>query len=579
MSQKRLALLVGVSNYANAVPLENPVNDVDSMEIVLSKLGFDIITLKDINYKEFKNTLNEFGEKLNNYDVGLFYFAGHGIQVEGINYLVPMDANPKSEKQVEFDCLNANLILSLMEDANNSINLIFLDACRNNPFKRSWNRSPSMQGLSYMSAPYGTLIAYSTAPNKTASDGEGQNGLYTSILLDEIISPELTAIQVLQNVRLSVIKKTEGEQIPWESTSLVDDFVFNDNRYFSLSTFCKSILYSERDVVFNSLKLTVWDTHRVVKSGMSLDSIDTKAGVIEAYYKNNITYFDIFDEIGVEINKNGERDYHLFTTTNDYNKITLLSKELYKTLGMGLYNDERHSTFRETEKIKNLALGKANNSKDELITIWYFKHVTFSLKYLIKPQRRFMFSVMITPQKQVIKRNIYDALQNDYIAIIESSNRISIEEKNDGYIEEYYSPLVKPEFDYFDTVTIIVFSKGLSFHNSSNVILSNKDGILDAKTLSLIVSELTLIYGLDVDGNGYLTGEEYELIENNEFWTGRSWDINIQHQAYDTESAGEEMMYGIHLSYFPQEEGLELTIIGYKAIIDYIQREGHRASD
>lgn len=568
---KRLALIIGISKYENASSLKNPVNDANSMAIVLKKLGFDVIILKDSNYKDFKVALNEFGDKLNDYEVGMFYFAGHGIQVKGLNYLIPSDANPKSENQVEYDCINANLILSLMEDASNSINLIVLDACRNNPFERSWERSLTNQGLSYMSAPYGTLIAYSTAPNKTASDGEGQNGLYTSELLDEIISPNMTIIKVLQNVRQSVIKITEGNQVPWESTSLLDDFVFNDNHYFSLSTFCKKLIYNNRDVVFNQLKLEIWDTNRIVHSGIPLNEMDAEEGVLEVYYKNGVNYFDLFKEIEVKIMRNGERIYHLFTISRDYERITLISKELYKTLGGGIYDDKRHSSFREVDKIKKLAKGRTKKADEELITVWYFKNVTFTLKYLIQPKMRLlMFTVNITPEKKVIEKNILEALNNDYVSLIESSAKIKTEQLDSGFLEDYFITLDKPEFDFFDSATIKVFSDDSNFHKSSNLILSRLDGNLDIKLLSLMISEITMIYGLDNSGEGYLTGDEIELIKENRHWAGRKWDLNIQHQLYDSESQGEEMMYGIYIDYLYPEYEIELTILGYKSLLKLI---------
>ena len=292
---KRLALIIGVSDYQYASKLRNPINDANSMDNVLLKLGFETVVLKNPTFKDFKLALNDFSDSLNEYDSGLFYFAGHGIQVKGMNYLIPSDANPLNENQVEFDCINANQILSLMSDSVNETNFIILDACRNNPFERSWNRTATIEGLTYMSAPYGTLIAYSTAPDKTASDGDGNNGLYTSVLIGEIVTPNLTILQVFQNVRSKLIRLSEGNQVPWESTSLLNDYVFNNDRYISVSTFCQSILYNhERDVVLNQLKLNLWDIQKITKLGIPISKEDKEAGVIEVYYKNKVNYFDIF---------------------------------------------------------------------------------------------------------------------------------------------------------------------------------------------------------------------------------------------------------------------------------------------
>ncbi|MEO5599908.1 MAG: caspase family protein [Cyclobacteriaceae bacterium] len=165
--------------------------------------------------------------ELEKYDVGLFYFAGHGVQVKGSNYLIPVDANLKNERTVEYDCVQVDRILSHMENAKTSVNVLILDACRNNPFERNWGRDLSQRGFAVMDAPKGSLIAYSTSPGKTASDGEGKNGLYTGELISEIKTVNLTVTQLFQKVRKAVMEKSKDTQVPWESTSLTADFYFN----------------------------------------------------------------------------------------------------------------------------------------------------------------------------------------------------------------------------------------------------------------------------------------------------------------------------------------------------------------
>ena len=174
-----------------------------------------------------KIEIDNFGTELEKYDIGLFYFAGHGVQVNGLNYLIPIDANLKNERTVEYDCIRVDRVLSHMEASKNKVNLVVLDACRNNPFERSWGRDLAQRGLAVMEAPKGSLIAYSTSPGKTASDGEGKNGLYTGVLVSEINSVNVSITQLFQKVRKSVIEKSKDEQMPWESTSLTADFYFN----------------------------------------------------------------------------------------------------------------------------------------------------------------------------------------------------------------------------------------------------------------------------------------------------------------------------------------------------------------
>lgn len=224
---RKLALVVGCGEYEFAGTLANPLNDATAMKQKLEDLGFDVMHLENPNLKGLKIGIDDFGTELEKYDVGLFYFAGHGVQVKGLNYLIPVDANLKNERTVEYDCVRVDRILSHLEAAKTSVNLLILDACRNNPFERSWGRDLSQRGFAVMEAPRGSLIAYSTSPGKTASDGEGTNGLYTGVLVSEIKSVNVSITQLFQKVRKAVIEKSKDEQVPWESTSLTADFYFN----------------------------------------------------------------------------------------------------------------------------------------------------------------------------------------------------------------------------------------------------------------------------------------------------------------------------------------------------------------
>ncbi len=224
--EKRLALVIGCSEYEHVLKLDNPDNDATAMEKSLEKRGFDVIMKIDPELKEMKMIIDDFGIELKNYDVGLFYFAGHGVQVNGNNYLIPVDANLRTERAVEYDCVQANRILANMEDANSKVNIIMLDACRNNPFERSWSRSITGRGLAQMNAPTGSIIGYATAPGTTASDGPGQdNGLYTGAVLEELNpTPRILITEMFQKVRKKVREKSNGQQVPWESTSLIGNF-------------------------------------------------------------------------------------------------------------------------------------------------------------------------------------------------------------------------------------------------------------------------------------------------------------------------------------------------------------------
>jgi hypothetical protein len=227
-AQKRLALIIGNGIYMSGGILANPENDANDIGKTLQQLGFDVMLFNNLDQREFRKAIDDFGERLVSYDIGLFYYAGHGIQVKGNNYLIPVDANLKSENDVEYDCVNAGRLLAKMEDAGSTTNIIILDACRDNPFERSWRRSTHGQGLAFMTAPAGSLISYATSPGATASDGSGRNGLFTSALLNYINEPDLSILEMFQKVRTYVRENSSGEQVPWESTSLEGNFYFKE---------------------------------------------------------------------------------------------------------------------------------------------------------------------------------------------------------------------------------------------------------------------------------------------------------------------------------------------------------------
>lgn len=224
---KRLALVIGNSSYQHGGALKNPVNDARAISSVLQSAGFEVLRHENLTQTQMKKAINDFGMKLRDYEVGLFYYAGHGIQHKGTNYMIPVEAELQAAEQIEFDCVSADRILAFMDAASTKVNIIIMDACRNNPFERSWNRSAEGSGLAMMNAPTGTLIAYATAPGKVASDGESANGLYTSVLLKYLKDPTLNIEQVFKRVRNEVTEKSNGTQVPWETTSLTGgDFFF-----------------------------------------------------------------------------------------------------------------------------------------------------------------------------------------------------------------------------------------------------------------------------------------------------------------------------------------------------------------
>lgn len=222
----KTALVIGNAAYQHA-PLKNPVNDAEDLAATLKSLGFTVILKTDATLKQMKSAIYTFGNALGKDSVGLFYYAGHAMQINGRNYLLPIDCKIKSESDVEFEAVDAGRVLGKMEDAGNEVNMVILDACRNNPFARSFRSYD--QGLARMDAPRGSLIAYATAPGTVALDGKGRNGVFTGYLLENIRKPGLPIEKVLKNVRISVLESTNNRQVPWTSSSLTGELVFNES--------------------------------------------------------------------------------------------------------------------------------------------------------------------------------------------------------------------------------------------------------------------------------------------------------------------------------------------------------------
>jgi hypothetical protein len=227
VSSERLALVIGNNAYQTA-PLRNPVNDAEDMGKVLSTLGFKVILQKNVDRRAMEDSIRSFGRQLRNGGVGLFYFAGHGMQVEGRNYIIPINGRIESESDIKYEAVDAGLVLDKMEDAKNQLNIVILDACRNNPYSRHFRNRE--QGLARMEAPAGSLIAYSTAPGTVADDGVERNGTFTKHLIRHIMTPNLPVEQVFKRVRIDVATETKQRQIPWESSSLMGDFYFKIER-------------------------------------------------------------------------------------------------------------------------------------------------------------------------------------------------------------------------------------------------------------------------------------------------------------------------------------------------------------
>ena len=230
-NQKRIALIIGNGGYSSG-RLANPVNDANDLRKKISSLGFETIARTNCNLQGMMEDISSFCKKAKQYDVALFFYAGHAFQDQGVNYLVPINAIIDSRADIEFQCVSLNWILRKMEEVGVNTKIIILDACRDNPIAQAWERGMTAEGLSAMgSVPQGTFLVYSAQAGKKAKDGEGQrNSPYTSALLKFLDTPMLPIHELFRQVRNEVARKTNNEQVPSQTDNLLGDFYFNTKK-------------------------------------------------------------------------------------------------------------------------------------------------------------------------------------------------------------------------------------------------------------------------------------------------------------------------------------------------------------
>jgi uncharacterized caspase-like protein len=220
---RRTALVVGNGAYKTS-PLPNPVSDARLISEALNAAHFRVIKVENASRESMLKAITEFGNEIDKGGVGLFYYAGHGVQVRGENYLMPVDVNVSREEEIRSRGVNAQEVLDRMVAAKNGLNLVFFDACRNDPFPRA--SRGAAQGLAKMDAALGMLVSFATAPGSVAEDGKSGNSPYTRHLADTIRQPGLRVEDVLKRVRSAVRRETEGRQITWDNSSIEGEFFF-----------------------------------------------------------------------------------------------------------------------------------------------------------------------------------------------------------------------------------------------------------------------------------------------------------------------------------------------------------------
>jgi hypothetical protein len=250
----RIAIVIGISKYMYVSELKNPYSDANDMSVTLEQLGFKVQKYLDLNLNQIKDVIRKFLLDLDGYGTGLFYYAGHGMQIDGKNYIVPADCEVRDKNYTILSCFDLDEYLNGISIYKGKTNIIILDACRDNPF------ASSIRGVSYgftpiITHPKGTIISFSTSPDHTASDGNGTNGLYTSVLKETIQIPNLKIEEAFKAVRIRVMELSGETQVTWEHSSLIGDFYFSVKKQMVLSNVTDDTIFNyvkNRDVYYKS---------------------------------------------------------------------------------------------------------------------------------------------------------------------------------------------------------------------------------------------------------------------------------------------------------------------------------------
>lgn len=233
---KKIALVIGNAEYQHAGVLRNPLNDAQDMAQKLRELDFEVILLTDSSLRGMNEGLERFYNELRQGATALFYFAGHGIQYNGENYLIPVDAELTRASEIEFETLALGRILATMDEARSDVNIVILDACRDNPFARNF-RSVISRGLAPVQInPTGLFIAFATGPGNVAEDGVGRNGTFTAAVLNNLSNENQNLETIFSQVRLEVSQETNNRQVPWTSSSVIGNFYFNGDSDTAVAT-------------------------------------------------------------------------------------------------------------------------------------------------------------------------------------------------------------------------------------------------------------------------------------------------------------------------------------------------------
>ena len=434
--EKRLALVIGNANYGKG-ELKNPVNDALLITKTLDSLDFDIILDTNISDRSsLINTIREFGDRRENYDVGFVYYAGHGVQVNGENYLLPTKCEDCKNKEYNTEddiidyAVSVQKIMRFLTSIDNQVNILILDACRDNPFERNWNRTRSLKGggLAKISPPMGSLIAFSTDVGNTAADGDGENSIYCQSLVQNMLKENTDLNQVFRNVRRDVLSLTNNQQSPVEESKLTGDAF-----YLVISDFKKEFeqiaLLKNKEQYFEALEIIS-------------KIIFTKPKTISAYRKRADLYTELkkYDKAEADLTKSIELDPENSTAYN--NRGTLYCYYLAQY-------DKAEADFTKAIELDPRNSDTYNNRG--------YLHYYYLNQY-DKGEADFTKAIELDPKDPAAYNNRgrlyrylqkYDKAEADLTKAIELDPENSTAYNNRGYLHDYYlNQYDKAEADY-----------------------------------------------------------------------------------------------------------------------------------
>lgn len=445
--ERRLALVIGNANYDKGA-LENPVNDARLIAKTLDSLNFEVILATNIEDKRsLENKIREFGAKRSDFDVGFVYYAGHGVQINGENYLLPTKEFFESEEDIEYNAVAVSKIMKYLKSTSDQVNILVLDACRDNPFETNWNATRSLkgQGLAKIPPPTGSLIAFSTDAGNTAADGEGINSIYTLSLTKNMLLEDTSIDQVFRNVRGEVLGKTDGKQRPIEATQLT-----GQTYYLNPGNFEKEFKEVENNLV-NKIELK--ETIDILKIIIEKDSSNSKAflykGHTNVLLKNPDSAIEDYNRAikldslnlpayySLIFHEDGEFSYtgiaNVYQANRNISASNTVLDDLYKINKNNpfYYRLKTYNSNDENEQ-KSLIDYSLNKISDEDI-IYFYNEQTLSFNSSFNPVINFKTIQTLRKMELLINNNKYqDAINLKDNFLSENSNVFS----NDKSLKE-----------------------------------------------------------------------------------------------------------------------------------------------